>query len=173
MALPQSWRQLIERIKKHINDGFPNEDYNITENEMLLYIQEALAFSLVGSVYQMAKVEGNLVMPEGFLTTYSLPALQQDNITKEWFTTLPKDWHDNPFHNHFVQFDPSVTDEEILFIGELTLQIAAEKWQKNKTPEVLNQPVMIDLSTEKKTSCENRINQLKTMKLKTERTDGI
>ena len=90
MALPQSWRQLINRIQRHVNDNFPSADYTVSPNEILLYIEEALAFSLVGSVYQMAKVEGNLAVPEGFLTTYLLPDLVQDTITGEWVTTLPQ-----------------------------------------------------------------------------------
>ncbi len=90
MALPNSWKQLINRVQRHVNDNFPSSDWNVSPNEILLYIQEALAFALVGSVYQMAKVEGNLAMPEGFLTTYLLPALAQDNITREWYSTLPQ-----------------------------------------------------------------------------------
>lgn len=90
MALPGTWRQLINRLERHVNDNFPSADYKVSQNEILLYIEEALAFSLVGTSYQMAKIEGNLVVPEGVLTTYALPALQKNNITKEWYATLPQ-----------------------------------------------------------------------------------
>ena len=30
-----------------------------------------------------------------------------------WLDSLPKKWQLNPFHSHFVYFDPDVTDEEI------------------------------------------------------------
>ncbi len=90
MALGYTWRQLIQRLQRHINDGFPEADFSISDNEMLLYVNEALAYALVGTVYQNAKIEGSLVTPDGFLTTYALPALTKDNITKEWHTTLPQ-----------------------------------------------------------------------------------
>lgn len=90
MALPYSIRQMINRVQRHMNDGFPEADYTVSEREMQLYIEEAMAFALVGNVYQTAKIEGNLVVPDGFLTTYSLPALQQDLVTREWYTTLPQ-----------------------------------------------------------------------------------
>lgn len=82
--------QLIERIKKHINNDFPSSEFNTTDNEILLYIDQALAFGLIGQVFSMAKVEGNLATPEAYLTTYSLPSLSQDNITKDWYSTLPQ-----------------------------------------------------------------------------------
>lgn len=82
--------QLIERIKKHMADDFPDSSFSTTDNEMLLYVDQALAFGLVGQAFAGAKVEGNLVMPEAYLTTYLLPDLAQDNVTKEWYTTLPQ-----------------------------------------------------------------------------------
>ena len=82
--------QLIERIKKHISDDFPTADFSTTTNEVLLYIDQALAFGLVGQVYAGAKLTGNIAMPEAYVTTYSLPDLQFDNATREWYTTLPQ-----------------------------------------------------------------------------------
>lgn len=83
-------KQFIERIKRHISDDFPNAEFSTSTNEVLLYIDQALAFGLVGQVYGLAKIEGNLVMPEAYLTTYLLPALQQDTITRDWYSTLPQ-----------------------------------------------------------------------------------
>lgn len=83
-------KMLIERIKRHIADDFPNAEFSTSDNEVVLYIDQALAFNMVGQVYNLAKIEGNLVMPEAYLTTYSLPALAQDSITGEWYTTLPQ-----------------------------------------------------------------------------------
>lgn len=81
---------LVERLRRHIADDFPSADFGASQLEILLYIDQALAFGLIGSVYQMAKIEGNLALPEGYLTTYQLAALKQDTITKEWYTTLPQ-----------------------------------------------------------------------------------
>jgi hypothetical protein len=89
-AIAYTKAQLVERIKKHISDGFTTSDFSTTDNEVLLYIDSALAFGLVGQVYANAKVEGTLVMPEAYLTTYTLAELQQDSISGYWFSTLPQ-----------------------------------------------------------------------------------
>ncbi len=81
---------LIERIQRHMADDFPSADFGAKDLEILLYIDQALAANLVGQMFAMAKVEGNLATPEAYLTTYLLPDLVQDNITKEWYTTLPQ-----------------------------------------------------------------------------------
>lgn len=83
-------KQLIQRIRQHLVNGWPDASASVTEHEVLLYIDQALAFTLVGSVYAMAKIEGNICIPEAYLTTYLLPSLKQDNVTKYWYTTLPQ-----------------------------------------------------------------------------------
>lgn len=83
-------KQLIQRIRQHIANGFPSSEFSTTDHEVLLYIDQALAFGMVGQVYAGAKVEGNLVMPDAYLTTYLLPTLTQDSVTKKWIGTLPQ-----------------------------------------------------------------------------------
>jgi len=83
-------QQLIERIKRHIANDFPSADFSASDNEVLLYIDQALAFNMVGQVFSNAKIEGNLVVPDAYLTTYLLPALTQDPITRKWVGTLPQ-----------------------------------------------------------------------------------
>lgn len=90
MAISYTKQMFIQRIIQHIANGFPNDNFSTSDNEVLLYIDQALAFNLVGRVWADAKIEGNIAVPEAYLTTYLLPILQQDNITKEWFTTLPQ-----------------------------------------------------------------------------------
>lgn len=83
-------KQLIQRIRQHLSNDFPDADFSVSTNEVLLYIDQALAFTLVGQVYALAKLEGNLVMPDGYLSTFLLPALVKDYITGEWYSTLPQ-----------------------------------------------------------------------------------
>ena len=90
MAIIYSKKQLIQRIQRHMNNGFPDTDFKTSANEILLYIDSALAFSIVGKAYEGAKVEGALVAPEAFYLTSSLPALVQDQNTGYWTTTLPQ-----------------------------------------------------------------------------------
>ena len=90
MALTFNWLQLIQRLRQHIVNDFPSEDLNVTENEVLLYINEAMSFGLVGQVWGGAKVIGYLEVPESYLVTFKLASLQQDNVTKYWYSTMPQ-----------------------------------------------------------------------------------
>lgn len=82
--------QLIQRIKQHIANGFPSSEFSTTDNEILLYIDQAVAPTLVGQAYMGAKVEGNICVPEGYFTTYALSTLTKDSATGNWYTTLPQ-----------------------------------------------------------------------------------
>lgn len=46
-----------------------------------------------------------------------------------WIKTLPTQVIHPPFCSHFVFFDPTVTDEEILFVGELALDMAEKNYR--------------------------------------------
>jgi hypothetical protein len=78
---------------------------------------------------------------------------------EKWFSELPRVWRDNPFHNHFVQFDYTVTDEVIHFVGQLALQMAYEKWAKNEDIDIKNLPFEFpkQVTTERQAQCESRI----------------
>lgn len=90
MALSFSWLQLIQRAKRHINNDFPGSDLSVSDNEVLLYINDAMSFGLVGQVYNGAKLTGVMEVPEAYLVTFLLPALQQDTATRYWYSTLPQ-----------------------------------------------------------------------------------
>ena len=81
---------LIQRIRKHISNGYANDDFTTSDKELLLYVDQAVAFNAVGQIYNGAKVLGTLEVPEGYLTRYALSSLIQDQITGEWYATLPQ-----------------------------------------------------------------------------------
>lgn len=83
-------KMLIQRIRKHISNGYANDDFSTSDKELMLYIDQALAFNAVGQIYSGAKVLGSLEVPEGYLTRYALASLIQDSVTSEWYTTLPQ-----------------------------------------------------------------------------------
>jgi hypothetical protein len=87
---PYIWKQLIQRIRKHMNNGFPNDSYATSDNEILLYINQANAFGLVGQVWMGAKLTGIMEVPDGYMATVLLPALAEDLVTGDWITTLPQ-----------------------------------------------------------------------------------
>lgn len=87
-ALQYTKRSLIQRIEKHLNDGFPGEDWPVTTNEMLLYIDAALPVVMKGQMFELAKVTGFLEVPEAYLVTYSYTISNQNANTLEWYVTL-------------------------------------------------------------------------------------
>lgn len=90
MALTYSWQQMIERVQRHINNDWPNESFSASPNEILLYINEAMATGIIGQWYAGAKVMGSPAMPEAYLITFELAALTQNTISGKWETTLPQ-----------------------------------------------------------------------------------
>lgn len=88
--IPYSKKLLIQRLRQDISNDFPDSEFAISEREVLLHIDQALAFNAVGQIYAGAKVLGTLEVPEGYLTRYALSALVQDAITSEWYATLPQ-----------------------------------------------------------------------------------
>lgn len=50
---------------------------------------------------------------------------------KDWIATLPKEQRLNPFCNHSMQFEPSVTEEEILYCFEWALPMTHENYMKD------------------------------------------
>lgn len=69
---------------------FPNDDWVITPNEMLLYINEAMSSGIIGQVYNGAKILGTMEVPEAYIVQFELSGLSQDNVSGKWTTTLPQ-----------------------------------------------------------------------------------
>lgn len=88
--VPYTKLQLIQRIRQHMEDGFPSSEPGVTDKEVMLYIDQAIAATLVGQTYNNAKVEGNLAIPEAWLTTYELTAIIKDAPSGYWYSTLPQ-----------------------------------------------------------------------------------
>lgn len=89
-ALPYTKQQLIERLTKHFVNNFKGEDWKVSDNEMLLYIDAAVPYVMKGQVFEMAKMTGFIEVPESYLVTYELPITTQDANTREWYVTLPQ-----------------------------------------------------------------------------------
>lgn len=88
--IPYTKLMLIQRIKQHIADGWPSSEFSSTDSEVLLYIDQAVAATVVGQTYANAKVEGNLAVSEAWLTTYTLSTLATDSPSGYWYSTLPQ-----------------------------------------------------------------------------------
>ena len=90
MATPSTKKALIERIKRHINNDFPNTDFKVSDQEILLYIDSAIPFVMKGEMFENAKVTGVFEVPEAYLVTYLLSPITKNAPTNEWKATLPQ-----------------------------------------------------------------------------------
>ena len=73
-----------------------------------------------------------------------IPSAEYD----KWLETAPTIKQHNPFCCHFCQFNPDVTDEEILYVGELALDMAYKNWCGGNVLLNKNLPVKFLMSTE-------------------------
>lgn len=80
----------IQRIRKHLNNGFPDDAYSTSDREIMLYIDQSVATQITGLAYMNAKIEGVLAIAEAFLITYSITNIIQDQNTGYWYATLPQ-----------------------------------------------------------------------------------
>jgi hypothetical protein len=90
MATPYTKKALVERIKRHINNDFPNTDFKVSDSEILLYIDSAIPFVMKGEIFENAKVTGVFEVPEAYLVTYLLSPITRNAATNEWKATLPQ-----------------------------------------------------------------------------------
>lgn len=90
MAVTYSRKMFIQRIRKHLNNGYANDAWATSDREIMLYIDQAIAFGIVGQAWNNAKLTGVMEVPEAYLITYQLLALTQDPVLMEWYATLPQ-----------------------------------------------------------------------------------
>lgn len=89
MVVQYTKGMFIERVERHIADGFPSEEFSVFSNEILLYLDSEIAANLVGSMIGMNKITGAMATPEAYIVTTELGALLQ-NTAGEWYATLPQ-----------------------------------------------------------------------------------
>ncbi len=89
-AIAYTKRQLVERLRRHLANGWPTSEFSITDNEVLLYIDAAVASTLVASMMGINKVTREMATPDAYIVTTQLDALTKNEITGEWYTNLPQ-----------------------------------------------------------------------------------
>jgi hypothetical protein len=92
MAALQTYskKALVERIMRDLSNGFPDSDMTLTANETLFHVDQAIAYAMVGSVYNLAKLEGTITVPEAYISRYSITDINKNEATGEWYATLPQ-----------------------------------------------------------------------------------
>lgn len=90
MATPYTKRALVERVVRHLNDGFQGADWTVSNSEVLLYLDSSIPFVMKGMIWENAKVSNVIDVPEGFLVSYTFTVTRKNAATNEWYVTLPQ-----------------------------------------------------------------------------------
>lgn len=83
-------RVLIEQIRRMLYGGVPTDDANITEKEINLYINEALAYMAKINYTDSIKLDGIESIADSFYLTFKNLAITKDNDTGYYSLDLPQ-----------------------------------------------------------------------------------
>lgn len=79
----------------------------------------------------------------------------------KWYDGLERVYQHNPFCCHFVQFEPTVTDAEIEYVGKLALDMKYKDWVVGSLARTKNQPVTFSTRPTKIAACAARVESIK------------
>jgi len=82
-------RALIEQVRRLYYGGTPSDDANLTENEVNLYINQAIAYVAKVNYTDAIKLDGVETVSDAFYATFKNLAITKDNDTGYYSTTLP------------------------------------------------------------------------------------
>jgi len=81
---------LIEQIRRMLYGGVPTDDANITEKEINLYINQALAYMAKVNYTDSIKLDGIETVSDVFYLTFKNLAIVKDNDTGYYSLDLPQ-----------------------------------------------------------------------------------
>jgi hypothetical protein len=83
-------RVLIEQIRRMLYGSIPTDDANITEKEINLYINEAIAYMAKVNYTDAIKLDGIETVADSFYATFKNLAITKDNDTGYYSLDLPQ-----------------------------------------------------------------------------------
>lgn len=83
-------RVLIEQIRRMLYGSIPTDDANITEKEINLYINEAIAYMAKVNYTDSIKLDGIETVADSFYATFKNLAITRDNDTGYYSLDLPQ-----------------------------------------------------------------------------------
>jgi len=84
-----TWAKAIRRINRRIMNGYPSIGSTLSDNEIELYLIEAIATVMIQEANTSMQIEGVRSIHEGFITTYKITTITKDNTTGFYTVTLP------------------------------------------------------------------------------------
>lgn len=82
-------QQLIDRIFRFYYDGIPSDDASLSNNEVDLYINDAIASVMNKQAMDAYNITGIMQVPEGYVTTYTIPTPSLNDLTGFYYSTIP------------------------------------------------------------------------------------
>ena len=82
-------KQLIDRILRYYYDGVPDEAATITENEVDLYINDAIASVMNKQAMDAYNITGIMSVPEGYVTTYTISTPSLNDSSGFYTSSIP------------------------------------------------------------------------------------
>ena len=106
------------------------------------------------------------IIPEGGYPgkVNEMGAPSDEKDYQKWVNSLPKEWVNNPFHNHFIYVSPETPDDEIMDLGEAYLEEAYIKWACEERIDCKNYHSFPEVKNV--SACESRVTVLKSKELK-------
>jgi hypothetical protein len=84
-----TWAKAIRRINRRIMNGYPSIASTLSDNEIEMYLIEAIATVMVQETNAQMQFDGVRSVPEGFITTYTITTFPKDVSTGLYKITLP------------------------------------------------------------------------------------
>jgi len=81
---------LVERVIRHLSNGFASDDFTITDNEVWLYCLDAISKIVTQRARDSWAMESVWEIPEGLSTRLKFTQFTRDDELAEYFVTLPQ-----------------------------------------------------------------------------------
>jgi hypothetical protein len=138
---------------------------NITgcqERKGLVEVRYDLYLDSTDERYSEHYVQVPVIPKEGYTGKVDEMGSPVDQVDYDkWLAGLKTTYQHNPFCCHFVQFEPTVTDAEIKYVGKLALDMAYKNWVNDNLKANKNQPVTFSTNQTKIAACATRVATIK------------
>lgn len=115
--------------------------------------------------YEEHYIQIPIIPLEGYLGEVDTKGNPVDwNDYNAWLESLPKEWQNNPFHNHFVYVDPDITDAKVKQLVVDSLDEFFGIWAKGedilKVWKSKGRLVAGDISDKNKKKCQDKVKDI-------------
>ena len=81
--------QMIDRVRRAYYNNYPSDASVLTDNEILLYINDAVATAITKQTNENYAVTGIMTVPEGYITTFQITSLVKNADTGFYSAAIP------------------------------------------------------------------------------------